>query len=256
MSFRSIAKDVLPPALLRSLRRLSAAQVVERRHGLVAEFPSWAAAEAAAPPYRTDLAIYGDMAERTRRGEYDPGVSFFPILTGILLGGEAVRVLDFGGGLAFSYLRVGRAVPERIRWWRIVELDHVVEYGSAHFADGTLRYFASPEAALQGEAAEVLLCAGVLQCLADPYGVLADLVRRTGARSVILERLPLDRRERFMMQQAPPELGGNAWPYRTLTEEKLAPVLEGYALVGEQNLRAPDPTVVPERYVARVYRRL
>jgi putative methyltransferase (TIGR04325 family) len=247
--FRSLVKDLLPPMLTRALRKLWP------RYGFFGDYPTWDAAVAAAHPYETDFSIYGPIAESIRRGEQEPGLTFLAVLSGILLAGDCVRVLDFGGGLGVGYLRIARAIPDRIDWWRVVELPPVVEYGRTHFADGKLSFFTSVDEALVDETPDVLLCGAIIHCLENPYDTLAMLLR-TQPRILILDRVPLHRRERIMVSVRPE---GKSMPIRILADNKLDRVIEGYELIGEHyigSLELQNPTLADVRYVARLYRRI
>jgi putative methyltransferase (TIGR04325 family) len=204
----------------------------------------------------TDPSIGGAAAERVRRGEQEPGHSFFPILAAILLAGDHVRVLDFGGSFATYYFHTMRVIPDRIEWWRVVELPEVVEYGRANFSENKLSFFTSTNEALAGAKPEVILCGSVLHYLEDPYGSLAALLK-TQPRILILDRLPLHRRERFMVQKVRPELGVTSFvACRILSEDKLKQATHGYKLIGEQcagNLEPQNPTLAEPRYVSQVF---
>jgi putative methyltransferase (TIGR04325 family) len=148
-TLRSITKDFMPPVMVRLLNK------IYRRYGFFGNYPTWDAAVAAANPavaaanpYETDFFIYGPMAEAIKRGDQEPNLTFLAVLSGILLAGNRVRILDFGGGLGVGYLRIARTIPERIKWWRVVELPPVVEYGKLHFADEKLSFFTSIEEAM------------------------------------------------------------------------------------------------------------
>jgi putative methyltransferase (TIGR04325 family) len=250
MSLRKLAKDIFPPMLTRALRKLY------QRQGLIGDYPNWEAAVAAAPTYKTtDLSIADAAAERARRGEQGPDHSFFPILAGILLAGDHVRVLDFGGGLGRYYFHTMRVIPDRIEWWRVVELPEMVEYGQANFSENKLSFFTSANEALAGEKPDVIHCGAVLQCLEDPYDSVAALLKMQ-PRILILTRFPLHRRERFMVLKAVPELGIASYAFRILAEDKLKQATHGYKMIAEQcagNLEPQNPTLTEERYVSQVF---
>jgi putative methyltransferase (TIGR04325 family) len=248
ISFRSFAKDFCPPILFRALRSLWP------RYGLIGDYQNWEAAVAAAAPYEPPISLFAAGVENIRSGECKPGTTFFPILAGILLAGDRVRVLDFGGGPGISYLLIDRVIPARIKWWRIVELPPVVEWGRTHLADDKLAFFTSINGALNDETPDVVLCGGVLQYIENPYSTLAELLT-TQPHILILDRTPVYRRERFIVQRVPPQDGGASLAYRILAEDELDRVIKDYELIGEHYLGTPDPMLTKERYIARVYRR-
>lgn len=249
MSLRKLAKDLSPPILTRAFQNFL------QRYGLIGDYPSWEAVAAAVPPYNTDLSKAGAATDRVRRGEQGIGHSFFPTVSGILLAGDNVRVLDFGGCLGVSYFHVTQVIPDRIKWWRVVDISEVVEYGRANFASNKLSFFPSINEALAGETPEVILCGGVLQYIENPYATLVMLLKAK-PHILILDRVPLYRRERFMIQRRGPELGYALVAYRILGEDKLQQAVHGYKLIGEQcagSLEFQNPRLKEERYVSQVF---
>jgi putative methyltransferase (TIGR04325 family) len=246
---RALIRDLVPPIVARWLIRAVRGDPFSHDYG------SWEAAAAASQGYSTDLQIYGAQAERVRQGEESP-MDFFTALAGVLLAGETARVLDFGGGVALGYLRLMRAAPERIEWWRIVDLPPVVSWGRAHVADGRLAYFNSIEDAVPAGASgpNVLLCCSVLHYFPDPYATLAGLLALK-PRVVILDRIPLHPREAYYVQTWPKSLGGGSAPRRQIVAAELDAAMHEYELIGERDLRPPDPNSKTERGVVRLYRR-
>jgi putative methyltransferase (TIGR04325 family) len=239
--------DVVPPIFMRLVRRSTP---IPEPH-IFGDYPSWEAALADAVPFEADFNVDGSVTEQIRRGERRSGTNFVPILCGILLGGG--KVLDYGGNFGFMYFQAMRAIPSRIEWWRVVDLLKVVEYGNAHFADGTLAFFDSTEKALAGERPDIVLCSGVLQYLADPYSTLRNLLA-TEVKTLVLNEVPVADKERFALQWAHQTIGDFTRAIQILCEAKLGEATADYEIVSEADLRAwaPFPGV---RQLSRVYRR-
>jgi putative methyltransferase (TIGR04325 family) len=148
-----------------------------------------------------------------------------------------------------------RVIPDRIEWWRVVELSEVVEYGRANFADKKLSFFTSTNEALAGAKPDVIICEGVLQYLEDPYATLTALIK-TQPRILIIGRLPLHQLERFMVQRVWPELGGASLAYRVLAEDKVKSATRGYKLIAEQcagTLEPQNPRLTEVRFITQVF---
>ena len=235
--------DVVPPILVRLVRR--------PQPYIFGDYPSWEAALAEAVPFEADFNVDGKVAEQIRRGERRSGTNFMPILCGILLGGG--KILDYGGNFGFIYFQAMQAIPSRIESWRVVDLPKVVEYGNAHFADGTLAFFDSTEKALAGQQPDVVLCSGVLQYLADPYSTLRNLLA-TRVETLVLNEIPVAEKERFALQGAHQTIGDFTRAIQILSEAKLREATAGYEIVSEAYLRAwaPFPGV---QQLSRIYRR-
>lgn len=115
---------------------------------------------------------------------------------GILSLRSPVTVLDFGGGLGHAYFRGKKALPNAIKWWRVVELPDVVKRGRELDLDPALTFHPDLEEALKGEIPDVVSCSGVLQTMEDSYGALRRLFN-IGAHRVVLACLPIEEQERF-----------------------------------------------------------
>jgi putative methyltransferase (TIGR04325 family) len=216
------------------------------------KYSSWNSALAASSPYETDLEIFGWTAREIRSGSFDPNYDFLVSMAGILLPAEPVDVLDLGGGLAFGYFAMNRYIPEVIKSWTVVELKPVCDYGNAELADGKLRFI---ENISQAAKSDILLANGVLQALESPYLMLDEAIKVVQPKVIVFEKLPIDKSERFTIQKLSASAGGNSFPYRSVTEGGLAKCLVGYSLVREIKMRPDNPAVIPERYLARIYRR-
>ena len=183
--------DWLPPALLRTARRI--------RHGRLAEFrvagsyPSWEEAAEHASGYDSEVILERVRAAalRVKRGEAKferDGVCFqreefrWEVLACLMLGAAAaggrLNLLDFGGALGGFYVqhkRILAALPA-LRWG-VVEQPQYVECGRAEFADARLAFHASVEECARAMPIDVALLSGSLQYLEKPWDVLARIAQ-------------------------------------------------------------------------------
>lgn len=234
-------------------RRRRREEVPVDRTGLFGEFSDWAAALAASKPYETDLAVYARITDEVRLGRAGSGRNLMPILAGLAAASRtgASRVLDFGGNLGMVYFDVARVLPNRISKWHVVDVQDVVSYGDANYANGTLAFFTSLEAACREFVPDMVLCSHALQYLAKPYEMLAKL-NELGSAVIVLHELPVAERERFMIQRLPEGLGGTERPIQILSSGRLEAALPSYELIADMDLPPWDPDI-DARHVAQVF---
>ena len=202
MTFRSVVKDLVPPLLVRMLRPPVPDQ--SQYHEFSDPYPSWAAASAAAEGYgaRQILAKVRDAALKVKRGEFayeqDSILSSVPSfkweMLACLMSAMAsssrrpAHVIDFGGSLGSLYYRHRPFIGET--HWSIVEQPTFVDGGNREFADERLKFYPSLTLALERGPADVILCAGVLQIIEQPFELL-----RAAAKAripfLLIDRLPL-----------------------------------------------------------------
>jgi putative methyltransferase (TIGR04325 family) len=224
--------DLLPPWLVRKIRLLLG------RTSFYGNFPDYATALANAQPYTTDLASHGARVHPYRSGETRPPHVSWAVLTTLLLAAsrlvaDPLRVVDFGGGVGDIFFEArslfqfaGRALD-----WQVIDLEDVVRYGTDHLqGDGLSFHLALPD---MSRPPDVVIAAGVLQYLPEPYATLRHLIA-LGADWVVLNRTPVlsGDAERQMIQRVPSHLGGGHRPLRLLSESRLLETWAGdYAVL-------------------------
>ena len=202
VTFRSVVKDLVPPLLVRMVRPSVPDQF--QYHQFSAPYPSWAAASTAAEGYGAPqiLAKVRDAALKVKRGEFayeqDSILSSVPSykweMLACLMSAMAsssrrpAHVIDFGGSLGSLYYRHRPFIGETM--WSIVEQATFVDCGNREFADKRLKFYPSLTLALERGPADVILCAGVLQIIEQPFELL-----RAAAKAripfLLIDRLPL-----------------------------------------------------------------
>jgi putative methyltransferase (TIGR04325 family) len=215
------------------------------------DYSSWAEAVARCTGYDADniLAKVLDATLKVKRGEAAferDSVVFaeieysWPVLAALMWAAARnhgdLSVLDFGGALGTSYFQNRRFLQglKSVRW-NVVEQPHYVRAGRSELLDGTLRFYDSTEECLLAESPNAFLLSGVLQCIPDPKGLLATLLR-TGCETVILDRtcyVNEGRRERIRIQHVPESIYAASYPCRFLVEEDILSMFRtaGYVLV-------------------------
>lgn len=227
------AVDVMPPTLARSIYAL-------RRNGIrfVGPFESWEAASANSGGYDAGdiLARVLDATLTVKRGEaaferdsvvFDEIDYTWPVTAGLMWAAARANgrldVLDFGGALGSSYFQHARllsALPD-VRW-NVVEQLHFTRTGRSALQDGCLRFHDSIADCLKESRPNVVLVSGVLQYLADPDPVIAEL-RAVGAPVIVVDKTVVSTslRDRIYVQRVPASIYRASYPCRSLSESKL-----------------------------------
>ena len=224
---KTIAKDWLPPAVLRAL---------VSRPGIrfTGDFSSWSEAAARATGYGSELILERVLAAalKVKNGEvaYERDSVLFerteyvwPVTTALMWAaarnhGE-LHVLDFGGSLGSSYFQ-NRALLEPLHSvsWGIIEQPAFVLAGRRYLEGDRLRFWESIDDYLADRNPTVILLSSVLQYLEDPYKVLRQL-EATLASVIVLDRTPFseDGVERIVIQEVPPSIYPASYPMRVLS---------------------------------------
>ena len=209
-----------------AVRRVAA--LIGPRIRFTGDYPTWEAASADASGYAhagaLEAAAQQTLEQRSQalRG----GDDWFrgrlrhswPVLAGLLGAasreGGRLSVLDFGGGLgALQFVLRPLLGGLRDLRWSIVEQPHVVSRGRAQFADGVLRFHESAEESVAAERPNVLLLAGVLQYLPEPFAQLERLLALEIPHVIVDRTLLLEGdADRLAVQRLPPSLGRASYP--------------------------------------------
>lgn len=197
---KSLAKDWLPPIILRALR--------QRRGGGIlfeGDYSTWEEAAAECTGYESEsiLAKVLSATLKVKRGEavYERDSVFFneihyawPVTASLMWAAAQnagrLDVLDYGGALGSSYFqnRAFLAGLQQVRW-SVVEQAHYVEAGRVHIQDQTLRFYDSVENCYLEGKPNVILLSSVLQYLPKPKLILNSLFD-IGAEFLVIDRTP------------------------------------------------------------------
>jgi putative methyltransferase (TIGR04325 family) len=237
----SLARDWLPPAVTRAIRRaLGRGGRSDGGIRFEGDFVTWkeaaaqcsgyASAEILARVLRATLIVKnGEAAFERDSVTFDTIEYAWPALSGLLLAaardGGRLHVLDFGGALGSHYFQ-NRKFLEALQdvRWNVVEQAHYADAGRAHMQDDTLRFYATIDSCLAEDRPNVIVLSGVLQYLAAPYEALDSLLA-VGAGMVIIDRTGYVRNRptaRITIQHVPEAIYPATLPCRFLVEEELS----------------------------------
>ncbi|MEI7821084.1 MAG: methyltransferase, TIGR04325 family [Verrucomicrobiota bacterium] len=215
-------------------------------------YGNWAEASKDATGYDSALILEKTRAAllKVKRGEaayerdsvlFDKIQHSFPVLAGLLRAAAAddlrLCVVDFGGALGSSYFQC-RGFLQVLRQieWLVVEQPAHVACGKEHFASEQLYFHPTVEDCMAKHRPNVILLSGVLQYVAEPYTLLADLLRhRIG--HVIIDRTAFlqSDRERLTVQQVPSAIYTASYPawFFSETQFHAAITSAGYELIAD-----------------------
>jgi|SRR5882724_267351 len=232
-SFKAMARDWLPPAVHRWVRR--------RRVGAIrfeGAFTTWEEACAHSTGYDAESILAKVLAAtiEVKRGTavferdsvlFDKTEYAWPVVAGLLgtaaRNGGFLNVLDFGGSLGSSYFQnrdLLKTLP--IIRWNVVEQAHYVKAGQTYIQDEQLRFYPSIHECLAENKVNVILLSSVLQYLSNPASLLLSL-QAMEADALILDRTIINHSisDRIYVQHVPPSIYSASYPCRSLSESRL-----------------------------------
>ena len=240
---RRVAKELLPPSLVRAVRR--------RRSSVQFEgpFESWSKAKALSSGYSDasilDAVLDSALKVKAGYGSFERDSVLFkreeyvwPTLSGLLWAAARhdgqLRVLDYGGSLGSTYFqhRAFLDVLPEVRW-NVVEQPHFVEAGRSHLEDPSLRFYGSIEACLNESKPNAILLSSVLQYLEDPERLIRDLTS-VEADVLIVDRTPFTRDGGSLVcvQRVSEEIYPASYPMRVFDRRRFDTVVcESWRLV-------------------------
>ncbi|MDO8652465.1 MAG: methyltransferase, TIGR04325 family [Undibacterium sp.] len=246
MSIKTIARDWLPPAVVRVIGRLRSGGI--RFNG---NYPTWEEAAAECTGY-DDAPILTKVLESTlkvKRGEaaYERDSVLFecieyvwPVTAAIMWvaaqSGGRLNVLDFGGALGSSYFqnRAFLASLPEVRW-SVIEQAHYVSAGREHIQDNTLRFYTSVDDCLAENKPNAILLSSVLEYLPESISYYLDIVGKSKAEIIIVDRSPVafDQVEKITVQKVPRQIYKATLPCRLISSKRLIDLLKAlnYELV-------------------------
>jgi len=145
-----------------------------------------------------------------------------------------LHVLDFGGSLGSAYYQnKNMFLTNPKRTWSIVEQQHFVDAGKANFEDETLKFYYTIEECLQHHAVNLILCAGVLQCLEEPYKWLKKIAD-VGVKYIVINRIGIidQKKDLLTIQYVPESIIESSYPCWFFVKADLISFLDrnGYRL--------------------------
>ncbi len=212
-------------------------------------YATWEAARAVTQGYdngaNADRAI--EAARAVRRGDaawerdgslFSQPASHGPLVIALQAAIEIrgrLDVVDIGGAFGSTWWQHRDAFCGRNVRWRIVEQPSYVDAGQREFADDVLSFHASLDEALGNVAEQTALLSCVLSYVEHPHAMLSS-VTGAGFGHIILDRTPFitGNRDKLVVQQTPPALGGGSYPCWLFVRENVMRHFQShYDLVGE-----------------------
>jgi putative methyltransferase (TIGR04325 family) len=230
---RTIAKSLLPPALLGPVRRLTGSSL--RFVGPLADWPAAGAASSGyAAPVILERTLAATRAVVAGRAAFErDSVAFaapehrFPVVAALMHAAARARgrlqVIDFGGSLGSTYWQYREMLAglDHLRWV-VVEQQAIVEAGRREFASGPLEFAATIADAAARTQAPLALASSVLQYVEDPVAVL-DQLGASGATGLLIDRTPLSEEadDWVCVQHVPRQIYQASYPCRVFSRARL-----------------------------------
>lgn len=157
-------------------------------------------------------------------------INYFFLLNGHL----QKRIVDWGGSLGSTYYQ-NREFWNRQQinyQWIVVEQPHFVEFGKEKISDSFLSFMHINEIEVNNN--DIVLMSSVLQYIPDYKDVLKQILDMQPL-GVILERTPVGKRERIVMEKIKEPIYNADYPARLLCEDDLVSYIEkfGYELLDD-----------------------
>ncbi len=240
MTFRRLAKDLLPPAVTRALAGRTPG-ALEFEDG----FSTWEQARAAAGGYdaasilaqvrsATDAVVAGRAAMERDGVLFDRVDVRWPV-AGPLLWQAAkhgsLRVIDYGGSLGSTYRQLAALTADLDVHWAVVEQPAFVAAG-ADYVDGRLSFHPTIDDAVTAVRPTAALLSSVLQYLPDPHAELRALAA-CGVEAIIVDRTPMtdEAEDRPAVEHVPPEIYAGSYATWLLSDERLLAAVPGWRVL-------------------------
>ena len=246
-SIKALAKDWLPPAMLRWARRIV---LRYEKIGFDGDFAAWEEASVRCTGYDAEgiLTKVLEATLKVARGEevferdsvlFDEIEYAWPVLAGLMWAAARnsgkLNVLDFGGALGSSYFQNRKfleALPEI--HWNIVEQAHYVDAGRANIKNERLKFYKTIDECLNENLPNVVLLSGVLQYLPEPYGLLSDILEIQPEVCILDRTCYLNQKNSQMIriQHVTSSIYSASYPCRYFDEDHIQTLFEngGYSL--------------------------
>lgn len=255
-------KDLLPPALIRSLTGLF--------YGWHGNYASWSDALKKCRGYDSHsiLEKVKDSALKVKNGSavyerdsliFDHIEYSFPLLSGLLFiagqNNNKLNILDFGGSLGSSYFQNKYFLDSltEVNWF-VVEQPDFVKAGKELFEDKQLHFINSVEECFKDHSVDAVLLSSVLQYLEKPY-VLLEEILSNNPEYIIIDRTPfITRTDRITVQKVNPRIYQGSYPCWFFNEEKFVSVFKShYSMILEFD--ALDKANISSKFKGFIFRR-
>lgn len=192
MSIRSTLKDIIPPVLLRTGRKLMSSNRVYESYNDALRACTSAGYE---DPYLIKT-VYEETKEylRDQDGQTvvaDNTLAHILMAFSFLGSKPIVNIIDAGGSCGIHYFPVSRLLGNRFSFrWHIAETPSLVGY-AREFENEELKFFTGiSQAAASFDNVDLIISSGAIQYMSDPRKALKEMIA-TQAEFILLTRLSL-----------------------------------------------------------------
>ena len=216
-------KLFIPPIVLVVLNKLK-----KKQYGWFGDYDNWTNAQNYASGYDSSKIIKkikeASMKVRDEEVAYERDGALYnkiyyswPLLSSIMLSSIQdghVNVLDYGGSLGTSYFQ-NKKFLDNIECisWNIVEQKHFVDTGKKYFENDKLHFYYDIKSCLKENKCNILILAGVLQYIENPYSLL-DEVFKFDIPYILIDRTPFIYKEcdQITLQIVSPNIYDASYP--------------------------------------------
>jgi len=219
-----LMKDWLPPALLRSIKRL-----YRKRIRFDGNYNTWGEATELCTGYDAEV-ILDKVLEATlkvKRGEviferdsviFDEIQYSWPVTAALMWAASRnngeLRVLDFGGSLGSSYFQNRKFLSKLNKVsWTVVAQSNFVEAGRTQISDKILNFSSNIDECCTNSLPNLVLFSSVLQYLSTPYAVLESIAKKQ-VELIVVDRTPFsnDSIDKIKIQHVPATIYSASYP--------------------------------------------
>jgi putative methyltransferase (TIGR04325 family) len=146
-----------------------------------------------------------------------------------------LNVVDFGGSLGTTYFQNRLFFNDLNIKWNVVEQQHVVSCGKRELANKSLHFYDTIEECLEEQSPMVVLLAGVLQYLPDPWTFLSTILGYNFCY-VLFDRTTFikEGKDRLTIQRVTPKIYRASFPCWFFDENRFRKIVEQqYNMVAE-----------------------
>jgi putative methyltransferase (TIGR04325 family) len=238
-AIKSLAKDCLPPVIVRNLRRFN-----RDAFYFDGDYKTWSEALKNCTGYDSQLILEkvlkatlsvkrGDAAYERDSVLFHEVEYSWPVTAALMwsaaINGGSLRVLDFGGSLGSSFFQNRKFFTclSNVNW-SIVEQAHYVEVGRKYIADSVLNFYDSIEDCADNGSPNVILLSSVLQYLADPIHTI-KLLSLLNADVLIIDRTPFidGCNHKIKIQRTPSKIYSASYPIWFFNQASITSYIEG-----------------------------
>ncbi|MBY4606174.1 methyltransferase, TIGR04325 family [Rhizobium sp. 9T] len=231
---KDLARELIPPALLRVARQLRKVPQPEAgpRVGFFGDYRTYDEALAdCGEGYQSDAILDITMRNTAKiresdRADIHPHIA--PFLSSFFLAaadiGHTIKVIDYGGAMGAHYFHVRRLLPKKYRLqWLVVDLPRTASLATEAFGNEELSFADRLD---EEASADVVVASCVFQVLSRPYETIERLLS-VDASHFIFPLIPLtnDGEDRLTVEYVSPTVATMSVPHWFFSRRKIEEIL-------------------------------